>query len=93
MIDYALRRRFSFVPIEPAFSNPDFIKYIKKGNEGLGEKILAEMTALNVDIKNDLGAGFQVGHSYFCNCGDINGQWYERILRYEILPLLDEYWF
>jgi len=93
MIDYALRRRFSFIPIEPAFSNPDFIKYIKKDDEALGEKILAEMNALNVDIKNDLGAGFQIGHSYFCNCDDINGQWYESVLKYEILPLLDEYWF
>ena len=93
MIDYALRRRFSFVQIEPAFANPDFITYIKKDNEALGERIIAEMTALNVDIKKDLGAGFQIGHSYFCNYGDINEQWYESVLKYEILPLLDEYWF
>ena len=93
MIDYALRRRFSFVPIEPAFSNAAFIKYIKKDDEKLGERILVEMNALNVDIKNDLGAGFQIGHSYFCNYDKINEQWYESVLRYEILPLLDEYWF
>jgi len=93
MIDYALRRRFSFVPIEPVFSNSEFEKYIKKDNESLGEKILAEMNALNVDIKNDLGAGFQIGHSYFCNCDNIDEKWYESVLRYEILPLLDEYWF
>jgi len=93
IIDYALRRRFSFVPINPAFSNPNFIKYIKKDDESLGEKILAEMNALNIDIKNDLGMGFQIGHSYFCNCDDINEHWYESVLKYEILPLLDEYWF
>ncbi|MCL2047086.1 MAG: AAA family ATPase [Defluviitaleaceae bacterium] len=93
MLDYALRRRFSFVPIEPAFANSDFIKYIKKDGEALGERIIAEMTALNVDIKKDLGAGFQIGHSYFCNCDDINEQWYESVLKYEILPLLEEYWF
>lgn len=93
MIDYALRRRFSFVPIEPAFSNPDFIKYIKRDSQTLGEKILSEMVALNVDIKKDLGVGFQIGHSYFCNCDNITEQWYESVLRYEILPLLDEYWF
>lgn len=93
MIDYALRRRFSFVPIEPAFSNLDFIKYIKKDDVSLGEKIITEMNALNMDIKNDLGAGFQVGHSYFCNCSNINEQWYESVLKYDILPLLDEYWF
>ena len=93
MIDYALRRRFSFVPVDPAFANPKFIKYIKKDDEVLGEKILKEMTDLNIDIKNDLGAGFQIGHSFFCNCENINEQWYKNVLKYDILPLLEEYWF
>ena len=93
MIDYALRRRFSFVQVEPGFNNSEFEKYIKKDNESLGERILAEINALNADIRNDLGAGFQVGHSYFCNCDYIDAKWYESVLRYEIMPLLDEYWF
>lgn len=93
MLDYALRRRFCFAQIEPAFSNPAFIEYIKKDNEELGTRILNEMRALNADIKNDLGTGFQIGHSYFCNCDNIDEQWYKSILKYEIIPLLDEYWF
>ena len=51
------------------------------------------MTTLNDDIVKDLGAGFKIGHSYFCNCKNINEQWYENILRYDIVPLLEEYWF
>jgi len=93
MMDYALRRRFSFVPIEPAFKHSGFIEYIKKDDVALGERILTEMKALNADIKKDLGAGFQIGHSYFCNSNIICESWYESVLRYEILPLLDEYWF
>jgi len=93
MMDYALRRRFSFVPISPVFGNDGFISYIKKDDESLGEKILAEMKALNDDITNDLGSGFQIGHSFFCNCDKITDDWYKSVLKYEIIPLLDEYWF
>jgi len=93
MMDYALRRRFSFVPISPVFENDGFINYIKKDDAALGEKILSEMKALNIDIKNDLGSGFQIGHSFLCNCNKITEDWYRSVLKYEIIPLLDEYWF
>lgn len=93
MLDYALRRRFSFVNIEPAFNNPDFISYIKRDGSELGDKITKQMTALNNDIEKDLGVGFKIGHSYFCNCNAITKEWYENILKYDIIPLLEEYWF
>jgi 5-methylcytosine-specific restriction protein B len=42
----------------------------------------------------NLGAGFAVGHSYFCNDGialDVSA--YGRIIEHQIVPLLKEYWF
>ena len=42
-----------------------------------------------------LGKGFCIGHSYFCvppRAGQSAQQWYESIIKYEISPLLDEYW-
>ena len=55
------------------------------------------MTDLNRRIAEDanLGSGFAVGHSYFCQTGGnpADEQWYERIVRTEIRPLLGEYWF
>lgn len=46
-------------------------------------------------MKN-LGPGFRIGHSYFCSSrnGNESGEsWYERIIEFEIAPLLREYWF
>jgi len=93
MLDYALRRRFSFITIDPAFDNDKFIADITRNDIELGKTILSQMTKLNQAIKDDLGAGYRIGHSYFCNCDNHTIEWYERILRYEILPLLEEYWF
>ena len=51
------------------------------------------MTRLNQEISSDpsLGRGFRIGHSYFCS-GGTDIQWYENIIRYEIVPMLEEYW-
>ena len=46
-----------------------------------------------------LGEGFQIGHSYFCRPptgladADAWNGWYTDVVRYEIEPLLREYWF
>lgn len=68
MIDYALRRRFSFIELEPGFETEGFKAYQKGlGNEIL-DKLVAAVERLNEEIKNDssLGKGFCIGHSYFC---------------------------
>lgn len=67
MIDYALRRRFSFIELEPGFETEGFKAYQKGlGNEIL-DKLVAVVERLNEEIKNDssLGKGFCIGHSYF----------------------------
>lgn len=93
MIDYALRRRFSFVDMEPAID-----KLIKaRGIEPTSKlgKLLDEIKNLNEDIKEDasLGPGFRIGHSYFCNSEAVTGVNLSNIVEYEIIPMLEEYWF
>ena len=99
MVDYALRRRFVFVDVEPGFDHPGFEERLESlgANPALIGRIRANLNALNRRIADDanLGGGFAVGHSYFCETGDgpADEQWYERIVRTEIRPLLQEYWF
>lgn len=57
------------------------------------------MLQLNTLIAEDhksLGRGYCIGHSYFCpvdNNQMYDGTWYENVVRTEIEPLLEEYWF
>jgi len=98
MIDYALRRRFAFIALEPLF-NPKFIDFLMaKGISMLfAEEITSRIIALNNKILNDrnLGKGFQIGHSYFSNFNENDDaqKWYKRVINLEIAPLLEEYWF
>ncbi len=97
MVDYALRRRFAFIDLLPNF-NDKFQAYLqeKKVDSDLIAKIIVKMKSLNESIEkaSDLGKGFMVGHSYFCNIPDeVDEDWYEHIIHTEIAPLLAEYWF
>ena len=95
MLDYALRRRFAFFEMKPAFDSEGFQDYRK----GLGSKefdrLIEEVKELNRAIAEDesLGEGFCVGHSYFCGLEDVNWQTLSNIVEYELVPLLKEYWF
>ena len=97
MLDYALRRRFIFIDIEPAFNKPQFKNDLENKNidKDLINKIIEKFTKLNETIKNDktLGKGYIIGHSYFCNRKNLNKEDYEDIINYEIAPTLREYWF
>ena len=92
MIDYALRRRFSFFEMQPAFKNDKFTKIIKGENL---EKVVEKIIELNNKICEDasLGKGFCIGHSYFCILTDDNEETLQNIIDYEIAPMLKEYWF
>lgn len=95
MIDYALRRRFSFFVMEPGFDSDGFIQY----QNGLNNKTLNELVNkvkdLNREISLDksLGKGFCIGHSYFCGRKVCTEEWLHAIVDYDILPMLSEYWF
>ncbi len=100
MIDYALRRRFSFFEMTPAFSKKDktsFGNYVKTLKNEKFERLIRKIEALNIEIAGDdsLGEGFCIGHSYFCkrtkeNCTD---EWLKSVVLYDIIPMLKEYWF
>ena len=50
---------------------------------------------ISADTKN-LGKGYKIGHSYFCPVdaiGAYDETWYRTIIKSEIEPLLQEYWF
>lgn len=100
MMDYALRRRFCFYEVEPAFAKPAFLTYIKDFlSVSVSNKVVSRLTELNKKIANEetsgLGKGFCIGHSYFCTkpvSGQTDEDWYKAIITYEVAPLLLEYW-
>lgn len=95
MIDYALRRRFSFFEIEPGFDSESFIHYQNSLNNDTLNELINKVKDLNREISNDksLGKGFCIGHSYFCNMQVCTEEWLHSIVDYDIIPMLREYWF
>lgn len=95
MIDYALRRRFSFFEIEPAFTSDGFTNYVKSFKDENFVLLIEKIKKLNMEIKNDsaLGSGFCIGHSYFCGQEEYSEEWLKAVIDYDIIPLLKEYWF
>ncbi len=104
-MDYAMRRRFAFVTLEPQFGSSVFGDWLRE--KGVPAEMITRindrMSALNEVIAGDasLGRNFAVGHSYFCDIpsqvedwqdSDWDG-WYREIVKTEIQPLLEEYWF
>ncbi len=67
IVDYALRRRFRFITLEPKFNSrfKDFL-----GSKGFSRDFIQEISSklnlLNAKIKSDknLGSGFLIGHSF-----------------------------
>lgn len=100
VVDYALRRRFSFVDLPSQVTSRRFAQYLMERGAPpeLITRLQSEIGDLNTAIGEDsanLGRGYVIGHSFFCpRPGQaINAQWYQSILEVEILPLLEEYWF
>jgi 5-methylcytosine-specific restriction protein B len=101
VVDYALRRRFAFVNLGPEFSSSRFKEHLaEKGvSEALRQKIIARMTELNDQIARDsanLGPGFCIGHSFFCDPPEEaarHAEWYRQVVDAEVAPLLREYYF
>ena len=95
LIDYALRRRFSFFTMEPGFETDGFKKYQQKLNSSVFDKLIDRVKDLNDEILKDdsLGSGFCIGHSYFCNLDTCTNEILLDIVDFDILPMLNEYWF
>lgn len=98
IVDYALRRRFAFITLQPDYGE-NFRSFLSsKGlTAPMVEHICSAVTKVNVKIREDinLGEGFQIGHSYFCTftTNEDENKWWNEILSFELKPLLEEIWF
>ncbi|WP_185960075.1 AAA family ATPase [Planococcus soli] len=97
-LEVALRRRFAFVTLEPAF-NDKWREHMIEANVSteMVSRIQQTVEKLNAEISNDyqLGSGYAIGHSFFSSKPeDIDEDyWFDGIMSFEILPLLEEYFF
>lgn len=97
VIDYALRRRFSFVSLKPGFESKGFREYQKSLSNSMFDHLISKVIELNGVIEKDqsLGDGFCIGHSYFCDLTKekCTKRRMQEIVKYDIIPTLKEYWF
>jgi hypothetical protein len=84
-MDTALRRRFTFMELMPDYELPQIDRKIGKINLA---KLLEE---LNKKIRNQNLRDKQIGHSYFMNITNISEL--QRVFKYEIIPLLQDYFY
>ncbi len=96
MMDYALRRRFSFFRMEPAFGNVGFQEMLEETDNPKYTRLVEAIIKLNQEIIADesLGDGFLIGHSFLCAPEEgVTDEWLKQVVEYELTPLLKEYWF
>lgn len=97
MLDYALRRRFAFFDLRPAFNTESFIAHQKGLSSEKFDRLISCVVRMNEAIASDesLGDGFCIGHSYFCRMSpdDVTDEKLSAIVDYELVPMLREYWF
>ena len=98
LVDFALRRRFRFVAIEPMF-DAAFVQLATRHGlpQALAQGIAAKMLPVNDAIASDrrfLGPGHQIGHAYFLPAARPADPeaWLRTVLLSQIGPLLEEYW-
>ncbi len=103
LVDYALRRRFAFETLGPAYESDNgrkaFADYLtsKGADPALPRLICERMATLNKMIRDDreLGRDSEVGHSYFVpdDGEEPSEDWYRHIVDTQIAPLLRAYWY
>lgn len=94
-IDYALRRRFSFIKLRPEFGQTfnDFL--VQMGIPvTFANKVCEKLEKVNAIIEADplLTEGKMIGHSYFCayNSDQSPEEWWKDIMKYKVLPYIEE---
>lgn len=94
IVDYALRRRFAFYPIEPEFGKTFYEFLAQKFDKDFVDDICKRVGNVNELIHQhpSLGAGMEIGHSYFCDLEDTDDAetWWQNICKYELVPYLRE---
>ena len=93
LIDVALRRRFAFVEMMPDMN----LLREELGTNGIIGKAIDALEKLNERIIEEYDRDHQIGHSYYLQLKGLSGSDLEGKLRYiwlyEILPLLQEYFY
>lgn len=103
LVDLALRRRFSFITLEPQL-NAAWMRWTasrirtSRGNAGAFVRaVKAGIDELNEQIRTDpsLGPNFVIGHSFVTPVEVVDDArvWYREQVETSIRPLLHEYWF
>lgn len=98
--------RVEFIQFHQNYSYEDFIMGYKPSGEGFRlyldsfnddtfYALIEKIKDLNFEIAKDpsLGSGFCIGHSYFCGQDECTDEWMQSVVEYDILPMLEEYWF
>lgn len=101
LMDMALRRRFAFVDLEPCLNQAwhDWMCTERGFTAALLDEISRRINALNQEIKTDqrLGKQFLLGHSFVTPEAALleaeQRDWFLEVVRTQIGPLLDEYWY
>lgn len=91
LIDYALRRRFSFITLEPDY---DLIRKFNRDSDLVIDHVIDNIKDMNnrISAEHSLGKDFVIGHSYFLDKLK-NELSLDNVWRYEVEPLLLEYFF
>jgi 5-methylcytosine-specific restriction protein B len=95
IVDIALRRRFAFITVSPLY---DIIrnKYNNSENSSTSvEAIVTNLRKINelISSYSGLGSDFQIGHSFFLKSEKLDSDVLEWIWKYDLHPLLKEYFF
>lgn len=94
LVDYALRRRFSFITLSVDYEQLNAILLEKSC------KLDVQVFIENIKIINNkifktptLGAGFEIGISYFVSKNELNLLKLSQIWAFNLKPLMEEYYF
>ena len=92
LIDYALRRRFSFISLEPQY---ELVRRLVRSDQLDVDHLVRNWSTLNSRIANNtaLGKEFQIGQSYLLRHSQLTVVKLAQVWRFDIEPLLREYYF
>lgn len=101
LLDFAFRRRFAFVSLEPTFNSAwqEWLLSKFSISKSFTRKLGDAIESLNKQISEDrnLGPSFEIGHSFFTpRVGEIIGDptlWANQVIQNEVYPTLREYWY
>jgi hypothetical protein len=91
-LDQALRRRFSFLEMEPDASvlGAWLRAHVPAGGPAFAERVRGLFERLNARLRADVGPGARVGHSYFL-VPDLDEARLRMIWQHHVRPLLEEH--